>query len=279
VIIIVLILTSIHDYKRRTISNYYWIFLMIFGIIKIILTNILPSEIFKYNTGQLFLLFQMPSILFGLVINFILYKSGLFSGADFKAVFSISLFIPTINDIYIKQNLDYLARIFWYPILSFYLNLGLLLIFYSLIIFIINLFKCHFNFSIFFEGHENLSFLKKLVILFSSFCISFDNTNFRYYYVREKIVNGELKIQLGFSRTNRKKKLKENQNNFEYLLSYNRKIKIGLENFFEKNQLKRRCYWINPILPLIIFFTIDLIILIVFGDIILSLNYVFSISR
>ncbi|MHA1270992.1 MAG: A24 family peptidase C-terminal domain-containing protein [Candidatus Helarchaeota archaeon] len=276
IILVILILTSIKDYKSRMVSNYYWIFLIIIGIFKLLMINLITIIFINDPSIRLIPLFnQLISILIGISIGLILYWCKLFGGADFKAVFSISLFIPTINEIYIYQEWDYLLRIFWFPVISFYLNLGIILFIYSLIIFIINFMKGYiYKFSLF-EGHEKIGFFKKFIILFSSQIISFDNNRFKFYFLREKIIDGELIFQFGFKKIKTTNQYSKNNgdNYFQDLLDLNDNLKDKLQKYFKQNGLNRRYFWINPVLPLIIFITIDFVILILFGDIVLTLNY------
>ncbi|MBD3227136.1 MAG: hypothetical protein GF329_03025 [Candidatus Lokiarchaeota archaeon] len=270
---IILIFASFEDYKYRIVSNYWWIILLAIGCFNIVLLNF--SLYYNYGSfvQEIMLIIQPINIVLGLVLSYILYKSGLFGGADFKAAASITLIIPFTYDIPIL-NLGFIDIIFIFPVFSFYINLVILIFGYSLAIFIYNLVSAQFNFNLLFEGHENLGFLTKLKILFTSEYIKFDSRA-KFYHLREYIKENKLIFNFSQKKSNYLNDDNEPSSADEYffeLMKSNEDKKNKLKGYFQSNNFKRNRIWVNPIFPLIIFMTFTLFILIFFGDIIFILR-------
>ncbi|TFF98079.1 MAG: hypothetical protein EU547_02640 [Promethearchaeota archaeon] len=272
---VALIAASIADYRKRIVSNFWWIILIIIAIAKIFAINL---YILIYLPGsEIPLIPQIFGIIIGLVISVILYWIKLYGGADFKTSVSISLLIPSILDIYIV-NYSNLIQIFYFPIISFYLNLGILFLCYSFSIFLYNLISARIRHEKLFEGHKNVGFFKKLLVLFSSIIKPFDS-KIKFYYLREKIKDGNLIFHFKFSRkSNKITRVSgiDDINDYSYALrASNKEEEEKIKKYFEEKNIRRTFIWINPILPLIIFITLDLIILLLFGDIILTISQLF----
>jgi Flp pilus assembly protein protease CpaA len=272
---VVLIAASIEDYRQRMVSNFWWIILLIIAISKIIAIN---SYILIYFPGsELPIIPQILGCIIGSAIGLILYLIKLYGGADFKASISISLLIPSILDIYVL-NYSELLQIFFFPIISFYLNLGILFLCYSFSIFLYNLISARLRSEKLFEGHNSIGFFRKLLVLSSSIIKPF-NSKIKFYYLREIIMDGNLIFHFKFTRkSNKISQISgiDDTNEFSYSLkASNKEEEEKIKNYFEEKNIKRTFIWINPILPLIIFIALDVVILLLFGDIILTISHLF----
>ncbi|MHA1232609.1 MAG: prepilin peptidase [Candidatus Helarchaeota archaeon] len=270
VLFTVLFFASIEDIKYREISNKCWKFLIGVGLLKITTINIIIYLFSSsYNSQSLTItpiFMELIQLSIGIIIGFILYRVGLFGGGDFKAVIVISLFIPSISDIQITQGTLYSENIFIFPIISFYLNLGTLLLFFCAFIFLYNLIHLKFKLKLAFEGHEHESILKKFIVFLSSLSISPIKGEPGYYYLREIVKNNKLIFRFDF---------KSSETDLQLIKErYNKELRNVLD-FYSKIGINRKEVWINPIIPLIPFITIDLFLLIFIGDIILIISHLF----
>ena len=274
ILFIILTFASVEDYKHRIVLYYWWIILIIIGCIKIIIINILYLDLpILINT--------FISILIGVILSVILYKLKVFGGADFWAVFSTLLFIPTHQFISIFYNELYITtRILIFPTLSFFFNLGIIYAIFSIILLIYNILITRLDKKRLFEGHETEGFRKKIIILFSSILNKFDSKVFKFYYLREKIKNKQLVFNLNSSENYQNTLEIDNKNNYskdyyDELKKSNNVNKDKILEYFKRNNFTRNRVWINPILPNIIFIIINLFILLIYGDIIYILVQIF----
>ena len=84
----VLIYAMVSDFNTRRVSNKVWIPLFVFGFLFIILDLVTGKT-------QILLPWILSNIATGTTLGYILYKTQLFGGADFKAIAGFSVLFPT----------------------------------------------------------------------------------------------------------------------------------------------------------------------------------------
>jgi preflagellin peptidase FlaK len=228
---------SISDLKRREVSDLIWLF---YGPIGLAIT------IIKLLVNSSFLWLLMGSIFLTSFISFLLFETGFFGGADFKAIVCISLAMP----LYPKSlTLGFIHPFF--PLATLY-NAFLFSCIYPIYILAKNLFYFKANKKIF-NGLNHEPKWKKFLVLISGYKEDFSKVeNSAHLYPMEEIIwinNKALrKLKLTLDVESNKEKLIED-----------------LKNAFAKGVVLKKI-WVTPGLPMIIFIALSFIVNLVFGD-------------
>jgi preflagellin peptidase FlaK len=247
--LIFLLYASLSDHKTREVSNIVW---TMFAPSAFALTFI-ELFLYPYKTSDM----PLYGLSFGLTAAFavILFYSGGFGGADAKALMCLALALPFYPENLFTPISGIISPISqtFFPITVFS-NSVLLAAATVVYIFLHNIFWRKRTGKKLFEGHENESFGKKVLILMTSYKVSVDKLNEKWHlYPVEDI---EQNIGDGFKRKLVVIPRDENRN----------AIVERLSKAVEEGNIED-AVWATPGLPMLIFITAGLITALFFGDI------------
>lgn len=240
--------TSWSDYKTREVSNKVWV---LFAPSAFALTII---EMLQYESSQL-----LPyGLSFGLTAAFaiILFYSGGFGGADAKALMCIALVMPFYPEKLFSPLLNEISPISrsFFPV-SVFSNSILLAAATAVYIFLRNIFWRGRTGKKLFEGHENESFGKKILVLITGYKTSVKKLKEKWHLypmedVEENVESGVKRKLVVVPRDEGRTEIVE------------RLAKVVEAGKIEDN------VWATPGLPMLIFITAGLILALFLGDII-----------
>ncbi|WP_455277460.1 A24 family peptidase C-terminal domain-containing protein [[Eubacterium] cellulosolvens] len=240
--IISLIYASWNDYVSREVSDIVWI---IFAPIGIILTTL------RLYINQELVLFSLFSIAIIATISLIAFYTGMFGGADAKALICIALAMPVYPIFLIK----FIQPMF--P-LSVMVNSFLMASLVSVYAVLRNIFWLANEKEKLFYGLENESLGKKILAFISGFKISIDEYKIdKHLHLIEKIK----------SKNGTQKKYLE----IFFTLEDHGEV---LNNHMPKEYLKMkstRKVWVTPLIPMIIFITLGYFSTLIIGDTVLKI--------
>ena len=235
-----LLVASYQDYKTREIEDYVWIVL---GIIGGVLTGV---ELFLIGSITLVIV-VIISFLIASGLGLILYKFGLVGGADTKALMTLGIVLPYYPLIDIKPIFPV------YPtfVISIFENSVLLSASMVLYYFVKNLLLVMRGEKLF---SDEISTIRKLILLLT--CSKYDvySTDWTKVFPIEFV---------DFS-VNPPKKV--------YSFIHDVSVDVDAKSLirgYEKGYLERRI-WATAGLPMIIFFTLGLIVSLLLGDLVLA---------
>jgi preflagellin peptidase FlaK len=248
--LIFLLYSSLSDYKTREVSNIVW---TVFAPSAFALTFV-ELFLYPYKTSDMLLY----GLSFGLTAAFavILFYSGGFGGADAKALMCLALALPFYPENLftpISGTISPISRVF-FPITVFS-NSVLLAAATAVYMFLRNIFGRKRTGKELFEGHENESFGRKVLVLITSYKVSVDKLKEKWHlYPMEDIEqNGE---------NTSKRKLVVIPKDEDRNAMVNRLTKAVDAGKIQNS------VWATPGLPMLIFITAGLIIALFFGDIV-----------
>ena len=235
------------DYKTREVSNSVWIF---FAPLTSALTFV---EIYLYRFPQL----PLYGVCFGLTTAFavILFYSGAFGGADAKALMCLALALP----FYPKNLFTPLSgeaspisqRFFPLTVFSNSVLLAALTAFYMLLR---NVFWRQKTGEKLFEGHEDESFGRKLLVLITGYKIPFEKLREKWHlYPLEDIETAEDELK-------RKLIVVPKDEGRDATLE-------RLTNAINTGKVQS-VVWASPGLPMLIFITVGLFMALFIGDVV-----------
>ncbi len=242
-----LLAASISDFKTREVSNKVWIaygpLALLLFIARIALS---PSP---WDTAPILLVSALATI----VVAFLLFQFGVMGGADSKALMCLGLALPVPPSLFSSL---------WQPPFTLYpfpiailANSFLLSITSALFILGRNLVQGAAGKGLF-RGFERESFLRKLLILFTSYKTSFNVLEARtYLYPAEQ-------VELADSKPVRHLRLVSSAEEDRG------KLVSGLEGY-KAQGLFSDGVWVTPGLPHLVFLTASLTIVLLVGDLLM----------
>jgi preflagellin peptidase FlaK len=248
--LIFLLYASLSDYKTREVSNTVWI---VFAPSAFALT-LVELFLYPYETSGMLLY----GLSFGLTATFavILFYSGGFGGADAKALMCLALALPFYPENLFTPMSGTISPISqtFFPITVFS-NSVLLAAATAVYMFLCNVFGRKRTSTELFEGHENESFGRKVLVLITGYKVSVDKLKEKWHlYPMEDIEQSD-------------------ENTFRRKLVVIPKdegrsaIVERLTKAVESGKIQNSV-WATPGLPMLIFITAGLIMALFFGDIV-----------
>lgn len=239
------------DFKTREVSNKVWVF---YAPVALLLSL---TQLILYNFSQL----PLYGLSFGVTagISLLLFYSGVFGGADSKALMCIALALPfapvTLFESIIAQSISPISEII-FPITI--LSNGVLFAAASGIYMVLRNFVWHKKSKqIMFPGSlSQESFGKKMLVLITGYKMDIAKVKAKWHlFPMEDIVDS--------ANTTRKLVIIPQDEGREKIV----------ERLSESVQAKKidRYIWATPGLPMLIFITLGLVVALVFGDVIWSL--------
>jgi preflagellin peptidase FlaK len=241
-----LLYASLCDYKTREVSNTVWLLL---APPAFALTTI---ELLFYEDLQ-----QMISygVCFGLTATFstILFYSGGFGGADAKALMCLALALPFYPEKLFTPLFGApspISRLF-FP-MTVFSNAVSLAAAAAIYLLCLNIFSRWRTGKRLFEGYENASFGKKILVLLTGYRVSIENLKDKWHvYPMEDLEENTLKRKLVVVPKDEGRDA----------------IVQRLAKAVEEGKIEN-CVWATPGLPMLIFITAGLILALIMGDIV-----------
>jgi len=231
----VLTYASVHDFRKREVSNWIWLLAHPIGCIITI-------------AGLAFNLLNVQTVLasFGIsmILSVVLLYTGFYGSADVKALIFIGLTLPTL-----PITLNPILNVPALPlILTVFCNSAILSMVWPLFIFILNL-KDIVKGKQLFEG-INLTIREKVLLLFTTRCMPLEKLekSLRYFPAEEVV------LQEG--KPNRK---------LLYFVKAETDLKKHLDHLKEHSELYQKGVLASPTIPTLVFFTVALA-LVPFGN-------------
>jgi preflagellin peptidase FlaK len=234
---------SWQDYKSREVSDIVWGLFAPLGLALTLLNIFLVGDYFLFTI--LFLSFLLVA-----GINIFLFYIGFFGGADVKAFICLSIAFP-FQPTFLQPGLGIVSPLYTMSIFS---NAVLISSLTAVGIFLYNVLLYFVKSESFFEGLDQESIFKKMLILFTGYKIQISELRRRPYLVPLEVFsreeNGEITRSLKlFVRTD-----VEPESSI-----------AEIESFFGSHSQK---VWVTPFLPYIVFITVGFIVTLFVGDII-----------
>jgi len=239
--LVFLVYASWSDFKTREVSNWVW---AIFAPLAFILT-ILQYGLFAPQ--DLLYSYAIPFVV-TLALSLFLFYSGGFGGADAKALICLSLALPDYPVSLLQSPIGYFPLVF--P-LSVFINAVFIASFSVIFILLRNFLWRYRNKKKLFEGFEEESLGRKILVLLSGY----------------KVKIAELKKKNYLSPLEDFAKLEERRKLIAISRDEEReKIVSRLLEAKRAGQIQGDV-WATPGLPMLVFITAGLIVALVFGDI------------
>jgi len=235
------------DLKTREVDNYVWVY---FAPIAVLLT-LVQFVLFPPVTNTIqSLLYYAISFAITSVFSIVLFYAGAFGGADAKALMCIALIMPFPPQLFEPLS-GFVSFIFPITVFSNGVILAALSIFYSLIR---NLWWRGRIDRRLFDGYENESLGRKLLVVLSGYKVSFAKLKASFLYPLE-----DLKFEEDGTIKKRLLIFPKDESREEILDRMTRAENEGkLQNMI----------WATPGLPMLVFITAGLILAWTVGDII-----------
>lgn len=233
---------SWNDYISREVPDIVWI---IFAPIGIVLTSL------RLYINQDLILISLFSVAIIAIISLIAFYTGMFGGADAKALICIALAMP-VYPIFLTKFVQPM-----FP-LSVMVNSFLMASFVSVYAVLRNIYWLVSKKGKLFYELENESLKKKILAFISGFKISIDK------YKTDKHLQLIEKIE---SKNGTQKKHLE----IFFILEDHGEV---LNNYVPKEYLKMnstRNVWVTPLIPMIIFITLGYLATLIIGDTVLNI--------
>ncbi len=218
--LITLVIASLMDLRKREISDKVWLGAGVIGVI-----------LFLIDYNSIDIIHYLVTLGIISILSYIIYRSGLFGGADAKALVIISLLIPSYD---INNKIHTLVPL---VVLTNSVLLTLLNITYNIMRNFISIIEGK---DIFNGFRDPLS--KKLLAFMIGFRVS--KTDGYLFLIEERDKDGKRHFRFNI-------------------------------NAYDKFVQDRKDVWVTPGLPFIIYITIGLIIMLIYGDIVgIFMNYI-----